>query len=68
VFAARPNSPPPPGAKGKPRRLRSRNGETWREADAWARNQDWFPLVVNHHDGQPYSDARYYLWILREEP
>ena len=68
AFGRLPCSAPPPGTNGKPRKpCRACAGSTGMEAHAWARKQDWWPLVTNHHDGAPYSDHRFYIWILEEE-
>ena len=57
----------PANQRGLPRRLLKRESQSWDEAIAWAQVQDWWPRVVNHR-GEPYSDNRYYIFVLREEP
>ena len=65
-----PVTPPPPGTEGQPRRLlekRRTGGSTGTaicEAIAWAKTRDWWPLVRRE---QPYGDARYWIFLLREE-
>lgn len=58
---------PPANLRGLPRRLRKREGQDWTEAMDWARGQDWWPLVANER-GEPYSDHRYYIFVLKREP
>jgi hypothetical protein len=59
---------PPPGTNGRPRRLYRRAvGVTAAMAIEWAKAQSWWPLVTNAH-GWPYSDQRWYVFVLREEP
>jgi len=58
---------PPANMSGKPRRLHKRFGNSWQGTIDWAKGQNWWPLVMNER-GEPYSDQRWFIWVLREEP
>jgi hypothetical protein len=58
---------PPANMSGKPRRLKKRFGIGWHEVIAWAQSCAWWPLCINER-GEPYSDQRFWIFILREEP
>jgi hypothetical protein len=50
--------------KGERRLLLRCREHTSEGVIGWAKSKDWWPRVARE---RPYSDARWWIWILREE-